>query len=321
MTCFVVGILMSLCALAGVVSLERGPQSPVPLDAANVAVQVGTVSAPAITEASGMAYSRARRGMLWIANDSGNGAELFCVTTGGDLAGVVAVEGVSNRDWEDLAAFRLGDTPLLLIADVGDNLARHAHCTLLIVEDPLPAEGPPRLPDAVAPAWTIRFRYPDGPRDCEAVAVDAARERILLLSKRTEPPALYAVPLRPPPEGGVVNAERLGDVPTIPAPFAEDLADAFGQFWAQPTGMDLAEDGRSLVVVTYKHAYRYTRGVHEDWVAALARTPETLRLPHPSTGIMRIREAIAIDPDTGNVYITSEGSPSPLYRVRPQDAR
>ena len=48
--------------------------------------------------------------------------------------------------------------------------------------------------DTLRPAWSIAFRWPDGPRDCEAMAVDAANSEVLLISKkrvpaRTVPPA------------------------------------------------------------------------------------------------------------------------------------
>src|SRR3546814_1566799 len=43
------------------------------------------------------------------------------------------------------------------------------------------------------PAWSIAFRWPDGARDCEAVAVDARRGEVLLISKKRTPPELFAL--------------------------------------------------------------------------------------------------------------------------------
>jgi hypothetical protein len=36
--------------------------------------------------------------------------------------------------------------------------------------------------------WTLRFRWPDGTSDCEAMSVDPATREILLTSKRRVPP-------------------------------------------------------------------------------------------------------------------------------------
>lgn len=38
----------------------------------------------------------------------------------------------------------------------------------------------------------------DGPRDCEAVAVDAATGQVLLISKSAFPPELFSLPLSNP---------------------------------------------------------------------------------------------------------------------------
>src|SRR3546814_3441453 len=59
------------------------------------------------------------------------------------------------------------------------------------------------------PAWSIAFRWPDGARDCEAVAVDARRGEVLLISKKRTPPELFALPLRPRADGMQV-ARKIG---------------------------------------------------------------------------------------------------------------
>ena len=81
----------------------------------------------------------------------------------------------------------------LLFADVGDNFARRQSVSFLVVEEPK-LETDQQRPLPVA--WQVEFSYPNGPRDSEAVAVDPATERVLILSKRTFPNELYWVPLR-----------------------------------------------------------------------------------------------------------------------------
>jgi hypothetical protein len=60
-------------------------------------------------------------------------------------------------------------------------------------------------------AWRVRFRFEDGPRDCEAMAVDPEQPRALLLSKRTEPPVLYELTLLP---GAPLPSRLAGKVTT-----------------------------------------------------------------------------------------------------------
>lgn len=276
----------------------------------------GSIEHPAVREASGMAVSRALPDALWVANDSGNDPVLYAINDRGEMIADVGVADVGNRDWEDLAAFRLDGVPYLLIADVGDNVARRTTCDLVVIRDPLLDRSPGLLPDAVSPAWTVTYRYPDGPRDCEAVAVDADRNQVLLLSKRNDPPELYTVPLRPD-SVDVVVAERVGEAPSIPPPTAGDLLQPYGRFRSQPTGMDFLNAGRDLVVLTYKDAYLYRRADRENWSEVMARPPSVIRLPHPDTGVLPIREAVAVDPATGAIYVTSERSPAPLYRLDP----
>ena len=104
------------------------------------------------------------------------------------------VKGAKNIDWEDLASFDLGGRHYLMVADTGDNGGLRRTLQLHAFEEPA------RLRDGgtLEPAWSIAFRWPDGPRDCEAVAVDAAAGRVLLVSKKRRPPELFDLPLHPP---------------------------------------------------------------------------------------------------------------------------
>ena len=77
------------------------------------------------------------------------------------------------------------------------------------------ASAPPKPAAPLKPAWSIAFRWPDGARDCEAVAVDAARGQILLISKKRQPPELFALPLRPRGSGLQV-ARKLGTLAGVP---------------------------------------------------------------------------------------------------------
>src|SRR5882724_7777911 len=56
-----------------------------------------------LVEASGLVASYQNVGCLWSLNDSGNSAEVFLIDSTGKTKLVCKLEGVKNRDWEDIA--------------------------------------------------------------------------------------------------------------------------------------------------------------------------------------------------------------------------
>lgn len=232
---------------------------------------------PELEELSGLAHSLATHNWLWGHNDSGDTPRLFRVGLDGSDGGSVEVPQALAIDWEGIATFRWQDQPALLIGDIGDNLAQRRAITLYAVRDPgATGHGAPLL-------WQLNVRYPDGPRDAEGLAVDPFDGSILILSKRQRPPVVYrvALPATPPPPGAVVTAERLGPVLHLPAATAIDLSEdpLYGLLRDWPTALDIAPDGLSAIVTTYKDAYRYRRSAGESWAQAFAAEPQRIDLP------------------------------------------
>lgn len=299
------------CSMAPAVTPLAAPAAPsVPVAYRN-AVGIGHLGALGLTEASGLAASRLSAGVLWAVNDSGNAPLLFALNSRGEELGTVQVAGVKNIDWEDLASFTWQGQAYLLVADVGDNRALRSEVQLHVVPEPLP--GPDgHFSGTVIPAWSIRLRFEDGPRDCEAVAVDAQAGQIWLLSKRTEVPVLYRLPLRPDPSAQVQTASRVNEIRNIPAPDSADLLQAYGRFRAWPTAFDMRADGRAAVILTYKDAYLYVRQGREPWADALVRPPQILRLPDAES--LPQREAMCFAGDDA-LLVTSEGPGAALFRL------
>jgi hypothetical protein len=268
----------------------------------------GLVTDRALDEISGLAASRAHPGHYWAINDSGNSAELQLMDERGRHRASVPVTGAANVDWEDLSSFELDGRHYLLIADTGDNGGIRQDLVLHVLEEPSDLSRP------VAVAWSLPFRWPDGPRDCEAAAVDPARGEVLLISKKRVPPELFRVPLRPG-EGQAV-AEHLGNLPGIEQPDAGDLrrSPIYGRYRAQVTGAALSPNGRVLAVLNYRSVHFLVRPNDGDWTPALRDKPSHLTLPW-----MPQAEAIAFSPDGLSLTIGSEQLPSPFlrYRVEP----
>jgi len=276
-------------------------------------LRIGKLQTAELVETSGLVASRQTAGLLWAINDSGNLPEIFALGSGGEDRGRVRITGVGNIDWEDLAAFTLDGKAYLLVADVGDNRSLREEVLLHVVPEPLPGKDG-RFAGTIAPTRSLRLRFEDGPRDCEGVAVDERDGQILLLSKRTEPPVLYCVPLHPTDPGRIQTARRVAGIDRIPAPAAADLAQPYGRFRSWPTALDLRFDGAAMVVLTYKDAYLYRRNGNESWTIALTRPPEVL--PLPDTEQLPQREAMCFDPD-GALLVTSEGPGAALFRLAP----
>ncbi len=303
-------LLSAVCLFAALLvacSRETPPEPPSGAGYVRAAV-AGTLQSPAIVEASGLAHSRRRPDLLWVINDSGEEPVLHAATSDGEALGAVRVAGAENRDWEDLAAFSYEGSSWLLIADIGDNGGIRDHLTLYVVPEPDPED------DEVAPAWTVRYTYPDGPHDAEAVAVHGDAARIYVLTKRTEPPELHTLPLRPPASAGVLTSTLVAGVDSLPRRQEAGglLAAAVPYHW-QPTGMDMAAAGGAAVILTYADVYYYARRPGEAWSGALAREPLPLGMP-----LVPLAEAVAFDGRGRSLFITAEGRHAPLLRFDPE---
>ncbi|KAA2284704.1 hypothetical protein F0415_08370 [Arenimonas fontis] len=272
---------------AALLALAGCGGEPAPLPEGAVAVQDRKLD-----EMSGLAASRAQPGVLWAINDSGNAGRLFRLGEDGSALGRVDVDGAWLRDSESLAYWNEDGRHWLLIGDVGDNRGWRGSVVVHAVPEPAPGQ------EDVDIAWSLRFRYPDGARDAEAITVDAQAGDLLVLSKRDRPARLYRVPLSARHGDGIVQAEHLASLPE------EAIAGAV-------TSLDLSEDGRDLLVLSYGSLYRWHRLPGETWPEVLARAPEAL--PRPA---MRKAEALTLTGTPGEVLIGAEQWPAPLWSTR-----
>lgn len=238
----------------------------------------GQVPAP-VREVSGLAVSRRDSRIYWAHEDSYTSPVLHAFEADGRARGSLRVAGAENIDWEDVASFTLDGRAWLLIADVGDNQGVRTNCSLLVVAEPDPAELSPDRELVATVAWRVPVSYADGPRDCEAVAVDAREGRVYLLAKRVTPHGLYVLPLREASGGAPVGpAERVGELTGFPAAEGSRrmLPVPSGAYRAQPTGMDFAADGSAAVITTYGEVLLYPKNDDESWARALSRPGRVL---------------------------------------------
>jgi len=244
-----------------------------------------------LSEMSGLEASPTQPGVLWSINDSGSRPLLYRLGLQGENLGRVRVRGTNwwHNDWETLAIWREGMTDWLLIGDVGDNKQRRSHVNVYAVREPVAGET-----EAVV-AWSIRFRYPDGPRDAEGIAVDARTGDLLVLTKREQPQRLYRIALAEGRDGAIATAELVATLPMLSA---------------QATGLDVTKDGATMAVLTYKGLYLWDRTDGDSWASALATGKRRIQLPALSKA-----EAMAFGADPGIVYVGSERLPAPLLAI------
>lgn len=277
--------------LAAEAATFSGPQS------------AGQLEATPRREASGLAASRRSPGVWWLHDDSGGPPVLYAVDSTGKKVGAVRLTETKNNDWEDLAAFTSGGKSWLLVADTGDNGGDRKTLQLHVVEEPARSQLSPERETPLAPAWTIRVRYPDGAHDCEAVAVDADEGAVYLLTKRDALPRLYRVPLAR--ADSPVAAQFVGTAALIGNGGMTDdmLKNVLGKKVHWPTAMDFAPDGSAALVLTYGEVLLFPRRRGETWAAALGRAPQ-----HLGFHALPQAEGAAFSADGTELRVISENS-------------
>ncbi len=244
-----------------------------------------------LTESSGLAASNVKPDRWWTHNDSGDKARLFAFSTSGKSTGECRLKNVDARDWEDMASFVDGDTPRLIVADCGDNNAKHKSIKLYLFDEPNPNRS-----DTIKDFQTLQVTYDDGPRNCEAVAVDVRRRKIILIEKALIPYAgIYELDLPSAEQKDQkVVAKRIGSL-TIPIVTAMDLDQSNGDVW----------------IVNYIQAFRFPRASKDQTLLQQLRIlPDPIEIPK-----WKLIEAIAVD--TGHkAWITSEGESAPFGSLK-----
>ena len=300
-------LLMLLCANLRAQEPGRGATTPDPLPPLPEGVALSALITDArLKEISGLAVSRRHPGIVWMHNDSHDANALYGVDAGGSIRATLHLP-VPNVDWEDIAAFEHEGRFFLLLADTGDNGGVRKELALHVLEEP------EVLADAhIAQVRTLRFRWPDGARDCEAVAVDARAGDIWLVSKKRVPPELFRLPLFPKAPETVQVAEARGTLAGIAQATAQELENnpVYGKYRNQITAADISPDGMTFAAMSYLHLYLWPRHP-EGWAKALAQAPQRLDLPWLAQA-----EAMGFDASGRRVWIGSERLPAPLVTLR-----
>ena len=270
---------------------------------------ISAVTQPSLRESSGLAPSGVRPSVIWSHNDGGAGAFLFAIEAAtGKVLQMIRVKGAPNFDWEDLFVIRGKRQRLLAVADVGDNEKRRKSGAIYVYRESVEGD---RL--ALEKRRTVRFVYPDGKRfDSEAATFDPESGSVLILTKSKLKTLLFKVRLDAEDSGKPLVAEHVGTLtppPSFPSkgPIVNIKRGIFG---TSCTSADVSPNGKLLAVLTYTDCFLYRRATDESWATAVAREPEVLALPS-----IYQAEALCFSADGKSLIVSSEKSPTPLYRT------
>jgi len=250
----------------------------------------GTVSWPALTETSGIAFSRVNPGLIWLHNDSGDGPYVYAVTTDGSYLGRLDLDGVWAEDWEDIAVGTFQGAPAIFVGDFGDNPETRTDYQIHVIPEPeVDVEhGFGEL--AVDSFTTWEFTYgAAGPRNCEAMMVDPAGEIYLVEKALGTSASLWHLSPSAPQEAIYVGEIALGSSELV-------------------TAADLCEHGRNLVLATYSGLILYILPEDSDPSAAVDAEVNTVF----EANLYQL-EAVAFEPGTEDIWLISEGGNPRLY--------
>lgn len=232
-----------------------------------------------IDEASGIADSKRIPGYLWVEEDSNNPNFLYLLGHDGKHGKKMFLKGLNNRDWEDLVLSKGPEAGAnyLYLADIGDNYLQHAAYVIYRFKEPALAT------DTVSEFEKIRFKYPDGSHNAEAILVDETSHDIFVFTKTETTSKIYKIAY-PQSLIDTTTATLEGELP-----FPQVVSAA-----ASP-GMN------ELIVKTYTSLNYFSRQVGEKIPESLKRQPVALKYQWELQG-----EAICFKNDNSGFFTLSE---------------
>ncbi|MDD2331466.1 MAG: hypothetical protein PHI68_02305 [Candidatus Cloacimonetes bacterium] len=250
------------------------------------------ITDPTINEASGIAASISKPGILYTHNDSGGKNAVFVMDNHGSFKGSYILETVKNRDWEDIA---LSKGPrkkhdYIYVGEIGDNGGRHKTVYVYRFPEPdLPKTA--NFEERITEFDRIQIIYEDGPRDAEALFVNPNTLDIYIISKREDQVGVYEVKY-PQSTSGLNTARKIITLPLS---------------WI--TAADMSPNGDQIILKTYTAVYKWDVKKKQSVAEALQGKMSSLPYQLEPQG-----EGICFDHKGDAYYTLSERSKDkPLY--------
>lgn len=231
-----------------------------------------------LEETSGLVASARYPGLFWAHNDSGHPPVLFLLDSTGKTVRSFRLDGVKNRDWEDIA---IGPGPdslsTLFIGDIGDNRQNKDLRYIYYLREPN-LDAPQEIPVD----GTLFVHLSDKPRDAEALLMDPRSRNLYIITKMEREIRLYEVSY--PYQKDTLE---IGPVAKLPMRYI--------------TAGDVSTDGSEILLKNYGHVYYWKRQTGESIAEVLSREPTELAYKREPQG-----ESIAWARDGSGYYTLSE---------------
>jgi hypothetical protein len=245
---------------------------------------LGELNNEKLKEISGIASSVTNPGMLWVHNDSGNEPEIYIVDEKLDIRATIRLNGIENRDWEDIAVGpgpNIGDSYVYL-GDIGDNDAQYPYKYIHRFREPdIKKEGTGVI--TITDFETIVFKLEGPVKDTESLFIDPASKNLYLISKRENPVHLYELKY---PYG---NADTVVASKLFSIPFTEIV------------GADCELKSGSILIKNYSSVFYWENPNGENAATLLRKAPLEVPYREEPKG-----EAISWSADGSGFYTISE---------------
>ncbi|MFZ2905242.1 MAG: hypothetical protein WAZ98_03460 [Cyclobacteriaceae bacterium] len=270
----------------------------------------GELKTSELEESSGLTESFQNRGLLWVLNDGGDQGRIYLIDTTAQIKARVLLEGIKNRDWEDMAS---GPGPeegkkYIYVGDIGDNDAKHKFKFIYRIEEP--EVDLLNSPDTtVTKVDCIKFQLPDGSRDAESMMIDPLTRDIYIISKREQKVNLYRLPY-PQSTSEVITAELALKKLEFNQYQGKIISNDGGQtlingyhsaYYNQVVSCDISGDGREMLIKSYSAIYYWSRQENESIVDMIQRVPTLLPYTPEPQG-----EAITFNEKKSGYYTLNE---------------
>ena len=257
-------------------------------------IVLGEVGEP-VAEASGLVESRRSPGTFYTHDDSGGEPEIYVLADDGRVVATQPLDGVVNRDWEDIALGPGRSGGSIYVGEIGDNGGSEDSIVVYRIPEP-ELDGQPDgtvLPPVVPEM--VELLSPDGARDAEALFVDPASGDLYVISKRESRSRVYRAS-SPAFAGETVTLEFLNELPL-----------------GGVVAADVCPDGQTVLAKTYFGVYAFVSG---SGVARALAGESSSRPFEPQISFSQ-DESIAADPWCTGYSVLPEGEGAPLARYVP----
>jgi hypothetical protein len=259
-------------------------------------VDLGLIEHPELVEGSGVVESSQNTHVLWSHNDRNHLNRLFAFNSQGSHLGIYWIDGVENRDWEDIAIGPGPDPDInyIYIGEIGDNDSVHEYKYIYRIQEPVVNYNQSPQEITLYDVETIIYQYPDGNRDSETLMLDPLTKDIYVVSKREfEDIRVYRAPY-PQPLDQLIILEHVATLNLY-----------------QVVAGDISSSGLEILLKTYQNIYYWDRDPEQNLWDAFNEDPVLLPYIEEVQG-----EAVCWAADNSGYYTLSEEGlsiPTHLY--------